>query len=57
MDNYKYKLSYIDNDTVVDYDFNAEVDVTEMAEHLRRFLAACSWSPVLIDRIICASCD
>lgn len=57
MDNYKYKLSYIDNDTVVDYDFNAEVDVTEMAEHLRRFLAACSWSPVLIDRIICADRD
>lgn len=51
MDNYKYKLQYIDNGTVVDYEFDANVDILQVEDHLKRFLAACSWSPETVDKI------
>ena len=52
MANYKYKLQYTDGETVVDYEFSADLTIDEFAEHLRRFMAACSWTEGQIDSTI-----
>lgn len=51
MDNYKYRLQYIDNDNAVDYEFDANLDIFQLENHLKRFLAACSWCPETINKI------
>lgn len=55
-DNY-YNLSYRHGDEYIDYEFSADLTIDEFAEHLRRFMAACSWTKSQIDHTICADCD
>lgn len=55
-DNY-YHLSYRYGDDSVDYEFSADVTISEFAEHLRRFMAACSWTEGQVDQTICADFD
>lgn len=51
MEDYKYKLQYVDKGTVVDYEFDANVDIYQLEDNLKRFLAACSWLPETLDKI------
>lgn len=50
--NYKYILSYIDNNTKVTMEFNAEITIDDLRYRLRDFLASSSWDDKLIKRII-----
>lgn len=50
-DNY-YNLSYRYGDESIDYEFSADLTIDEFAEHLRRFMAACSWTEGQIDHTI-----
>lgn len=43
MDNYKYKLQYINNDETVTFEFPADIGAEELMWKLRDFLCACSW--------------
>lgn len=55
-DNY-YNLTYRCGDEYVNYEFSADLNINEFAEHLRRFMAACSWTDGQINHTICADCD
>lgn len=57
MENKYYRLSYKYGDESVVYEFPADLTIDEFAEHLRRFMAACSWTEGQIDHTICADCD
>lgn len=50
-DNY-YHFSYNFGDDSVDYRFSADLTIDEFAEHLRRFMAACSWTEGQINHTI-----
>lgn len=47
-----YELKYVDNDTEVSYKFNADLDLSELADHLKDFLKGCSWYESQINEII-----
>ena len=51
MEDYKYKLQYVDGGVVVNYEFDANVDVYQLEDNLKRFLKACSWLPETLDKI------
>ena len=51
-DQYEYILTYIDGDKEVSHTFSAFCTGEEMRSHLRGFLAACSWLPESIDKIL-----
>ncbi len=52
MENNCYSLSYNYDDTSIEYTFPADLTIDEFAEHLRRFMAACSWTEGQIDHTI-----
>lgn len=52
MDNYKYKLQYIDGDDIITYEFPADIDIYTLSEYLRNFLISCSWNEDVIDSIL-----
>lgn len=52
MNNYYYELRYIDNDTEINYKFDADLDLTKLADHLKYFLKACSWTEEQVDELI-----
>lgn len=45
MDNYKYKLQYIDNNSVLTKEFSADLNIDELKMELLLFLRGCSWTP------------
>ena len=49
---YDYELKCVYGDTISVIKFNADVNITELAYHLRDFLASCSWSDKVIKKII-----
>ena len=51
-EDYKYELKYIDEDKRITHEFNADIDVTGMAENLRDFLCGCSWSEKQANNIV-----
>lgn len=57
MEDKHYRLSYKYGNESVEYEFSADLTIDEFAEHLRRFMAACSWTEGQIDHTICADCD
>lgn len=57
MEDRYYHLSYSFGDDSVDYRFSADLTIDEFAEHLRRFMAACSWTEGQIDSVINAQDD
>ena len=44
MDNYKYKLQYINNDSVLTKEFSADLNIDELKMELMLFLRGCSWT-------------
>lgn len=54
MENKYYRLTYRYGDESVVYEFPADLTIDEFAEHLRRFMAACSWTEGQIDSVISA---
>lgn len=50
--NYYYELRYVDNDTEVSYKFDADLDLTKLADHLKDFLKACSWYEKQVNELI-----
>lgn len=44
MENYKYTLTYQNNDNTLTSTFNAEVTMEELKEQLKYFLRGCSWT-------------
>lgn len=52
MNENKYELSYTYEGDTVKHTFSAECNIYEMAEHLKRFLLACSWLPSQVNSMI-----
>lgn len=44
MDNYKYKLQYTDNNSVLTKEFSADLNLDELKMELLLFLRGCSWT-------------
>ena len=52
MEDYKYKLQYINNEEGAIHEFPADVDIYDLADYLRRFLYSCGWSEEQIEQIL-----
>ena len=48
---YRCINKYVDGGVVVNYEFDANVDVYQLEDNLKRFLKACSWLPETLDKI------
>ena len=44
MENYKYILTYVNDDKTYTHEFNAEITMDELKQELMWFLRGCSWS-------------
>ena len=44
MTDYKYKLQYIDNNSVLTKEFSADLNIDELKMELMLFLRGCSWT-------------
>lgn len=44
MTDYKYKLQYIDNNTVLTKEFSADINLDDLKNELMLFLRGCSWT-------------
>ena len=52
MDNYKYKLQLISDETTITHEFSGFVTGDRLLLHLRDFLCGCSWSENNINEIL-----
>lgn len=52
MNEYKYKLSYINGSKVLTYEFPAAISADKLTYYLRDFLCGCSWSEEMVGRIL-----
>lgn len=52
MDNYKYKLQLISDETIITHEFSGFVTVDRLLLHLRDFLCGCSWSEDNVNEIL-----
>lgn len=44
MENYKYILTYVNDDKTYTHEFNADIDMSDLKLELMYFLRGCSWS-------------
>lgn len=49
---YKYKLQYLDGESIITHEFPADIDITELKYHLRDFLVGCSWAEKTIEELL-----
>lgn len=49
---YYYELKYVDGQHEVIHKFSAEIDRTTLADYLKYFLKACSWTEKQVEDLI-----